>query len=180
MLWMIPAAAVLFAAGLAVGRWPFATAPAPAVAPLNLRLHDNDGQLLITWERSAAAARRAALEISDDGARTMLPLDAAALGRGSVTYERRGGKVDVRLVVQPENTAPVQESASFLGQPPQRPEPAAAAPQPAPEPPSASDEVTQLRRTVERQKTRIGQLDEAVRVLRRRLQVEESLRRRRR
>ncbi|HPQ13871.1 MAG TPA: hypothetical protein PLP04_01515 [Bryobacteraceae bacterium] len=119
----------------------------PASQSLALSALDVNGQLQIAWDRMAAPVLQAAggsLEIVDGGKRVVLPFNAAALRRGSVTYTRKSGLVEVRLIVNPPDGKPVQELVRFVGAmptakpaSPRKPvrEPAAEKPKPAPRPP---------------------------------------------
>ncbi len=111
-----------------VFRWPLVLVAAAGLAgalywvnrpqQLALRLADSAGQLRITWDRTARPVRdsRAAhLEIADGGQKMWIELDPEQLHDGSVTYARRSNNVSVRLVVEPEGRAAVEEAARFLG-----------------------------------------------------------------
>lgn len=191
--WLLAAAALLaLAVGFGAGSWYASPKPATVPPTLGLRVHDSDGQLLVTWERAAAVlekANRAVLEFVEPGGKTEARLDPAALRSGTFTYVRRAERVDIGLTVYPVSGQPIQEYASFLGR--VGPDPAAELKRERDEAIRARDEALrrqrdtaadqsgELRRTVQSQAARIRELEEAVRVLRRRAQVEENLRRRR-
>ena len=96
-------------------------AGAPTVsAPLTLPLSasDQQGQLQIRWNGTARAitqARDAIFQITDDGATTDLPLDAAHLQGGEFTYARHGEHVDARLTIQELDGTQVRAVTSFYG-----------------------------------------------------------------
>ncbi|MGE5568947.1 MAG: hypothetical protein ACM3S5_07925 [Rhodospirillales bacterium] len=121
----------------------------PASQALALSALDVNGQLQIAWDRMAAPvlqAKGGSLEIVDGGKKVVLPFNAAGLRRGSVTYARKSGLVEVRLTVNPPDGKPVQELVRFVGAmpaakpkpeaSPRKPErvPAAEKPKPAPPP----------------------------------------------
>ncbi len=187
--WLALAAAV-FLAGLWLGTRGFVPGGGSPPASLGLRVVDVDGQLMITWDRGApavAAAQRAVIEVNDGGAKMTMQLDGDAVRNGNVTYARQAAQVDLRFAVYPPRGEPAVELVSFLGRPPAKP---AAAPNEdraarerddaVRERDQALEEVSRLRSSLQSQLTRNAQLEEANRVLRRRVQVEESLRRRRR
>jgi hypothetical protein len=84
--------------------------------PLALTLQDRDGQLRISWNRSAKPileSSDALLEIREGDRTKLLELQGNQLKAGTVLYKRSSGSVDVRMKVG--NTA---EMAVFVGQPP--------------------------------------------------------------
>ncbi len=188
---LLSGALVVLAAGFGAGNWYASPKPATAPPALGLRLHDSDGQLLVSWERTAAAlekANRAVLEFIEPGGKTEALLDLATLRSGTFTYARRAERVDVGLAVYPARGQPIHEYASFLGR--VGPDPVAQLKRERDEAirardealrqrrNQAADQIAEMRRTVQSQAVRIRELEEAVRVLRQRVQVEESLRRR--
>ena len=101
---------------------PQRAAPTPAAPPVPLTLplsaSDQQGQLQIRWDSAARAiteARDGILQITDDGATTDLPLDAAHLQGGAYTYVRHGEHVDARLTVQELDGTQVHTVTSFFG-----------------------------------------------------------------
>ncbi len=101
---------------------PQRAAPAPVAPPVPLTLplsaSDQQGQLQIRWDSAARAvteARDGILQITDDGATTDLPLDAAHLQGGAYTYVRHGEHVDARLTVQELDGTQVHTVTSFFG-----------------------------------------------------------------
>jgi len=107
-------AGFLVAATLA-GRWYWGDQPPPRVG---LRLEDASDQLLIQWDRGAAAVRSAdgaTLTIRDGKDIRNLVLDQRAVRLGNVTYAYREQDVEVRLVVMRGNQVAAEESTRFLG-----------------------------------------------------------------
>lgn len=97
----------------------------PAPQSLALSALDQNGQLQIAWDRNAARLLQAtsgSLEIVDGGKKLVLPFNAAGLSRGSVTYARNSGNVDVRLTVNPPGRNPIEEIVKFVGAMPAVPE----------------------------------------------------------
>lgn len=129
-------------------------------APSSLALSalDLDGQLQIAWDRGAAAVRQAtsgSLEIVDGDKRLVLPFSAAGLRRGSVTYARKSGTVEVRLSVTPRSGGPVEELVRFVGsKPAPDPKPEAVTPPPAEPPPHPAPKAKPERRKEAKRKTR--------------------------
>ncbi len=100
-------------AGLAAGIYWYTQSQA-----LALGVSDNAGQLRIVWDRTARPVQNSKaghLEIVDGGQKLWMELDAEQLRVGNVTCPRRSNDVTVRLVVEPERGAPVEESARFVG-----------------------------------------------------------------
>ncbi len=130
----------------------------PAPSSLALSALDLDGQLRIAWDREAAAVRQAtsgSLEIVDGDKRLVLPFSAAGLRRGSVTYARKSGNVEVRLTVTPLGGGAVEELVRFVGATPAAdPKPEAAAPPPAEQPAPPAPKAKPERRKEGKRKTR--------------------------
>lgn len=83
-----------------------------------LRLFDTAGQLRITWDGTAPLVRNghaAHLEITDGSEKLWLEMARDQLRSGNMAYTRRSSNVTVRMVIQPEGGAPVEEVASFIG-----------------------------------------------------------------
>ena len=99
--------------------------------PLSLETTEWKGQLLIHWNGSAAAvrrARKAILEISEGAGKSALELDSKLRRAGAFSFVRQSERVDVRLMlIQPDGNV-VEETASFVGKLPSpgRPSPAEA------------------------------------------------------
>jgi proteasome lid subunit RPN8/RPN11 len=136
-------------------------------APPSLALSalDLGGQLQIAWDRDAAAVRGAtggSLEIVDGDKRLVLPVTAAGLKRGSVTYARSSGNVEVRLTVNPLGSSPVEELVTFVGsKPAATPKPEASQPEESqpkvedsPPPPAAKPKPVERRRERKKKKGR--------------------------
>lgn len=185
--WQHPAVFLTFAAGIALGAVVMSFGSRVVQPePLGLKLQDAGGQLFITWKRSAAPftdAQRGVLEVNDSGRTVATELDAEALRSGAATYARSGPAVNVRLRVFPRRGKPTEEFASYLGQPV---EPAAPDERVIRERDDAlkrnrqlASEAAKLRSAVQTQAARIRELEQAVTVLRQRVQTEEMLRRRR-
>lgn len=126
--WLAVAALSAAAATTAVltrGLWlPVVQAALPQAGTspaLALRVSDSEGQMLIDWNRAAGVLRGASeglLTIRDGGQERRIRLEAAELGRGSVTYARESEDVEVRLAVMVQGRTVAQEIARFLGPPP--------------------------------------------------------------
>ncbi len=130
-----------------------------ASAPPSLALSalDVDGQLQIVWDRDSAVVRQAmggSLEIVDGSRRLVLPFTAAGLRRGSVTYARRSGMVEVRLTVNPPGRNPVEELVRFVGAKPEPEKTPAIIPPKVEEPPAPEPKPPERRRHKTKQKVR--------------------------
>jgi proteasome lid subunit RPN8/RPN11 len=105
--------ALIAVAGLAGGIYWYTQSQA-----LSLGVSDSRGQLRIAWDRTARPVRNAKtghLEIVDGGQKLWMELNAQQLQVGNVTCQRRSNDVTVKLVVQSESGAQVEDSARFVG-----------------------------------------------------------------
>src|SRR5262249_28105582 len=92
--------------------------PGQKPQPVGLHSVDQNGQLLILWDGSAATtrnARSAALTIADGASSLTVPLTAANLQAGRVTYARKAGQVEMTLAITLANGQTLRESARFAG-----------------------------------------------------------------
>ena len=162
--------------------------PGPiAQASVGLRTLDRDGQLQILWDPSATdvrSGRDGILLITDGTQSRVIPLDAADLRAGLITYARQSGQVDVTLTLDQPNGRKVIEAATFVGKAPAAPPPSAATDPPAPPPSDAAGnqddrgkdhdqlarENAHLRATVAAQAERIRQLENSLAVEKRLLE----------
>ncbi len=159
----IPITAFLAWGGfLATGRFFPGAQPAPAPA-LSLRVQDTrNGQLHVDWDRNAPAvrfARRGLLELSDAGRRRTFNLGGEELRRGSFTYGRRSGDVQVKLSVFGNSGAPAGEAAHFIG--------------PKPGDSDLEIEIKELREQLARESSRNEQLEKLVRRLQNRIAADQ-------
>jgi hypothetical protein len=97
------------AVGLLVA-WYWLSRPPERLA---LHIFDTAGQLRIMWEPVQGGTGH--LEISDGGEPFSIELDSEQLLSGTVTFPRRTGNVDVRLVVSRGSAPPLSAAASFHG-----------------------------------------------------------------
>jgi proteasome lid subunit RPN8/RPN11 len=115
-------------AGLGIGAAAFGTRDSwlplfQSAAPARLALNatDLDGQLQIRWDGASPAVRQAsggALVIADGPMPLIIPLDPAHLQSGSLTYGRKGDRVDVTLTVSLGGGRDVREATAFAGSAP--------------------------------------------------------------
>jgi hypothetical protein len=87
-----------------------------AAGSIHLELRDHDGQLEIRWDPRSDLIRRtdrAKLAILDDSERLVVSLDAAQLQRGTATYARRSGQIEVRMAVPQQDGKFSEETAKF-------------------------------------------------------------------
>jgi proteasome lid subunit RPN8/RPN11 len=88
--------------------------------PLGFRALDFDGQLRLDWDKQSPAiqdATQAVIEIRDGDRSRTLRLEASELRRGSVTYARHTGTVELRIVVHRPGRLAIEEVTRFLGEP---------------------------------------------------------------
>jgi proteasome lid subunit RPN8/RPN11 len=121
---------------------------------VSLIAYDLNGQLQIRWDWTAKSIRSAetgTLEITDGETHTVIALDKQRL-RGTLSYARIGGHVDVRLALHEPGGLVRQEFTTFVGH----------ASEPQPDAPTAA-----LRRELADQAVRTRELERAVADLRR-------------
>ena len=97
----------------------------PEPTPIRLEALDQGSQLRIQWDPNSEPIRRATaakLFITDGAERLFVALDSARLRRGTVSYTRRTGRVDLRLALIEPDGHSVEQVAAFVGTPPQRAE----------------------------------------------------------
>lgn len=95
----------------------------PTIEPISLSVLEREGQLQVSWShtaRSILGATRGTLEISDGGDTKRLSLTPDDLQRGSLTYQRRTGDVEVRMIVEDQGGEKTQEASRYLGRPPEK------------------------------------------------------------
>jgi hypothetical protein len=90
--------------------------------PISLSVLEHEGQLQIGWNHSArpvVSAVRGTVEIADGNETKRVALTPADLQKGSLTYQRHSGDVEVRLIVEEDGGEKVQEASRFLGRAPE-------------------------------------------------------------
>ena len=96
-------------------------APPPVLPSIGFRALDSAGQLRLEWNRSSKAvheASRATLDIREGTAAPVrLDLNSGQLDLGSLLYPRKSADVEVVMTVFPQDGAPIEESARFVGPP---------------------------------------------------------------
>jgi len=94
-------------------------APMRDAAPMWLHVSNSGDDLTIAWDRSflaEARARTAEILITDAGQETArVPLDREPLSRGSITYARRSGNVEIRMRVQAGTDRLLEQGVRFIG-----------------------------------------------------------------
>jgi hypothetical protein len=152
--------------------------PAP-VSPPALGFHavDSAGLLRLAWDKSAQPVReatKAVLVIHDGGAPPVrLDLDPATLAQGAYVYSRKTADVEVFLTVSPKTGPPIEESARFVGSPillPVTDNPVELRKQRD----ALAKDNERLRDDLRRETNRNRDLEEAIRALENRVQVEQS------
>jgi len=145
----------------------------PNAEPISLAVYEHDAQLRIEWNHNAAPIRGAStgtLEIVDGPDRRSVPLTLTDLARGSFTYARTSGDVQVRLQVQNSSGDKTQEASRFLGTPPRAAD-AHELDTARLERDSLKDEVARLRTQNAVQSERVQQLERTLTILRARLGI---------
>ncbi|MEQ1948224.1 MAG: hypothetical protein ABL995_13605 [Bryobacteraceae bacterium] len=170
--WMWVAAVVIAVAGAA----PFGLryfAPQMNREPIGLNVLERDGQLQVQWShtsRTVLDASSGVLEFVDGSDSRKVPLSSADLAKGSFTYARKSGDVQVRLEVRDARGSSNQEASHFLGAEPARVD-ASEADVMQLEKASLQDEVTRLRIQNSDQAARIQQLERTLTILQTRLNI---------
>ena len=141
--------------------------------PIALTVLEKDGQLQVQWNHSSRTvtdATSGTLEIVDGADSRNVPLSPADLAKGSFTYARKSGDVQIRLEVRDSGGASSQEASRFLGAAPEHGD-ASEADVLKLEHDSLQDEVTRLRTQNAMQAARIQQLERTLTILQTRLDV---------
>jgi hypothetical protein len=148
--------------------------------PLSLAVSERQGQLQIQWNRNSSSigsATRAMLEITDgaDGKdKQTVNLGPKELASGSLTYARKTGDVQVRMVVTGSGGS-MEEASRFLGTAPEVID-ANEADLTKVQRDSLQDEVTRLREQNNQQAARIQQLERTLTVMRTRMGISQNSR----
>ncbi|HEY4361691.1 MAG TPA: hypothetical protein VGN17_12005 [Bryobacteraceae bacterium] len=86
--------------------------------PIALSVLEHDGQLQIQWNHTARTVIGAAagtLDIADGKDTRHVPLSPQDLAKGSFTYQRTTGDVEVRMAVEDAQGKRVEERSQYLG-----------------------------------------------------------------
>jgi hypothetical protein len=156
--------------------WLVIHRPSNSKLPPSFSFHvvDSGGELRLQWDKSAELIReavRGTLDIKDGSSNLQLPLEGERLRDGSFTYTRKSGDLEILMTVYPVNGSPVQESARFVG-PPGNAGNNDDAVQIKRERDSLADEVDRLREALRKQTTRNRELEDLVRILENRLEID--------
>jgi hypothetical protein len=147
--------------------------------PASLGFHavESGGQLRLEWDQSVKPIReavRGTLYIRDGGAAPVrLELDTAHLAAGNYLYARKSGDLEVVLTVFPGAGTPIEESARFVGPPmnlPKTDDPAELLKQRN----ALAKENERLRDDLRRESNRNRDLEDAIKALKNRVEVEQS------
>ncbi len=116
LAWKIPLG---IAALLAVGMFGwFVTRPVEKVSAAVLRVEPYNDQLLVLWDREVPGvqeAERGVLSIRDGGNERTVPLDMLMARRGSVTYARSSGEVEIGLKLYKGSDMVFDELTRYVG-----------------------------------------------------------------
>ena len=91
---------------------------APRTDPIALIVAEHDGQLQIQWShtaRSVTGAAAGTLDIADGKDTRHVPLSPQDLAKGSFTYQRNTGDVEIRMAVEDPQGKRVEERSQYLG-----------------------------------------------------------------
>src|SRR4051812_31776589 len=173
--------------GLAVGVIGFAARGAwlpvfqsAPPASLGLNAIDQDGQLQVRWDGASRIIRQASggtVVVGDGPMPLIIPLDASHLRSGSLTYGRRGDRVDITLTVSQPGGHDVREATTFAGAAPSRSGASAPDLKISEERDRLTIENRQLRAEYEKQVARNKMLENAVEALRKIVQRGEQRKR---
>lgn len=176
--WMWVTAWVVVAIALALAGlryWRMSVQALPE--PMSLAVVERDGQLVIQWDPASKPVRTAvsgSLEIVDGADTRTVALKPADLTGGRSTYVRKSGDVEVRLTVENQRGARVEEASRFLGSAPA----AVADQQQVTDLEKRRDElqaeVTQLQQANQDKAQRIQTLERTLRILQTRLGIADS------
>jgi len=173
-IWIIPALLALSVLGAMLRR---SGAPKPPPS-FSLRANDVGGSLRLEWDRNADIIREAVcrkLDIKDGGFAVPLQLDAVRLHDGYLTYARTSGDLEVRMTVYWAKGTPVTEVATFVGMPVKPRVTVDESAEVNSERDRLKAEVEQLRESVRKESARNRQLEDTVRILKDRVQVQKLL-----
>jgi proteasome lid subunit RPN8/RPN11 len=172
--WLIVAVLIMASAAVAVvGLRVFG--PRLEGEPLSVTVFERDGQLQIRWNRTATALRDAfggSIQLVDGQETRSIPLDAKELASGNVTYARKSGDVQIRLVVESRDGSSSEAASRFLGAEPEVNPPAE--PQVAQTEDKRDEQLRLYREENSRFKLRIEQLERTLVILRSRLGIQEE------
>jgi hypothetical protein len=143
--------------------------------PLALQALEREGQLAIEWNRQAGpitSASRGALEIIDGKESRPINLTREDLAKGKLTYSRKTGEVEIRLVVNTDDGRLAQESVRFLGRPPSTPVDSDERTALMKERDRLAGEVARLQKAHDDQAGKIQQLERTIRILESRLGID--------
>lgn len=90
----------------------------PRADPIALFVLEHEGQLQIQWNHNARSVTGAAggtLDIADGKDTRHVPLSPQDLAKGSFTYQRNTGDVEVRMAVEDSQGKKVEERSQYLG-----------------------------------------------------------------
>jgi hypothetical protein len=175
LIWAVPVLLAIIVLSL---MWERNTSP-PKPPTFAFRASDTSGEMKIEWDKNAEPIRNAArgtLEINDGDSPLLVALDTQRLRKGSFIYPRKSGDIELRMTVYPASGLPLQEFAKFVGPRVTRP--------PAPivnvdetaqlreERDHLRTEAERLRESLRKESARVRELEEVVRILQNRREVE--------
>ena len=143
--------------------------------PISLAVSERDGQLQIQWNRSSSTVVRASggtLEITDGQEKERLVLTSKELATGNLTYARKSGDVQIRMVVAGSG-GQTEEGSRFIGLPPEGADGNETGLMKV-EKDALQDEVTRLREQNAEQADRIKQLERTLTVMRTRMGISQG------
>ena len=116
--WLVAWAVIV----LALGGWGVRTfLLIPRADPIALFVLEHEGQLQIQWNHSSRSVTGAAggtLDIADGKDTRHVPLSPQDLAKGSFTYQRNTGDIEVRMAVEDPQGKRIEERSQYLGSAP--------------------------------------------------------------
>ncbi|MEX2262776.1 MAG: hypothetical protein WD696_12540 [Bryobacteraceae bacterium] len=113
-----PIVLLLITASLMVGLYATRDQWLQVLYPVNLRLMETDGELIVRWNADSSqlmSADRATLEIQDGGEKLVKELDPDVRSWGAYSYRRKTEEVQARLVLRQPQGELHSERAVFKG-----------------------------------------------------------------
>lgn len=174
-IWLGPALLALVVLGTLVDRDASSHTGASKPTSFGFRATDTGGVLRLEWDRNSETIRnaaRATLDIQDGKISVPMVLDSDRMRAGFFNYSRKSNDLELRMTVFPFSGAPVQEFTKFAGAPLQPRLSADEAAALRQDRDSLKAQVRQLRESLRQESTRNRQLQDTVRILKQRVQVE--------
>lgn len=183
-IWAVP---LLLAIGVLVWMWQRQTVP-PKTPGFSFRAIDQGGDMRVEWDPNSEPIRtatRGVLEIKDRDSPLLIALDTQRLNKGFFIYPPKSGDLQLHMTVYPRTGPPLDEFAKFVG-PPAVAQSGSETLPPAPvivddaaevkrERDQLRSQVDQLSKSLQKANARNRELEDLVRILENRVQVQKLL-----